>query len=145
MIVWRVIGSILLLAGLSVLVRDVIAGFDTGVWRPIAVGQLWYDVDRSSLNLVQAVTQRYVSPFLWNQVVVPVLLCWASAVLIGLGAFVLAAHPATTACGTPDRKTARGINSRRRSNPDRDRAAEAEQRQQADQRRFLDRNASGGG
>ena len=67
MIVWRVIGWIVLLAGLSVLVRDVIAGFDTGVWRPIAVGQLWYDVDRSSLNLVQAVTQRYVSPFLWNQ------------------------------------------------------------------------------
>jgi hypothetical protein len=89
MIVWRTIGWIVLLAGLSVLVRDAIAGFDTGVWRPIAVGQLWYDVDRSSLNLVQAVTQRYVSPFLWNQVVVPVLLCWASALLIGLGAFVL--------------------------------------------------------
>jgi len=89
MIVWRVIGWVLLLAGLSVLVRDVIASFDTGVWRPIAVGQLWYDFDRSSLNLSQAVIQRYVSPFLWNRIVVPVLVSWASAVLIGLGAVVL--------------------------------------------------------
>ncbi len=89
MIVWRVIGWILLLAGLSVLVRDVIAGFDAGAWRPIAVGQLWYDLDRSSLNLAQAVTQRYVSPFLWNRIVVSVLLSWASAVLIGFGALVL--------------------------------------------------------
>jgi hypothetical protein len=88
-IVWRVIGWIALLAGLSVLVRDVIASFDIGLWRPIAVGQLWYDFDRSSLNLAQAVTQRYVSPFLWNRIVVPVLLSWASAVLIGLGALVL--------------------------------------------------------
>lgn len=89
MIVWRVIGWILLLAGLSVLVRDVIASFDIGLWRPIAVGQLWYDLDRSSLNLAQAVIQRYVSPFLWNQIIVPVLLSWACAVLIGLGALVL--------------------------------------------------------
>ncbi len=89
MIVWRVIGWILLLAGLSVLVRDVIASFDIGLWRPIAVGQLWYDFDRSSLNLAQAITQRYLSPFLWNRIAVPVLLSWACAVLIGLGALVL--------------------------------------------------------
>jgi hypothetical protein len=89
MIVWRIVGWGALFAGLSVLVRDMIAWFDTRVWAPIAVGQLWYELDRSSLNLVQAVTQRYVSAFLWDRVIVNILLCWAFAVLIGLGVVIL--------------------------------------------------------
>ena len=89
MIVWRIVGWGALFAGLSVLVRDVITWFDTRVWAPIAVGQLWYEIDRSSLNLVQAVTQRYVSAFLWDRVIVNVLLCWAFAALIGLGLVIL--------------------------------------------------------
>ena len=89
MIVWRIVGWGALLAGLSVLVRDVIAWFDTRVWAPIALGQLWYDLDRSSLNLVQAVTQRYISAFLWDRVIVNILLCWAFAALIGLGLVIL--------------------------------------------------------
>jgi hypothetical protein len=89
MIVWRAIGWVLFLAGLSVLVRDVIAWFETRVWMPIAVGQLWYELDRSSLNLTQAIIQRYITPFLWDQIIVRVLLCWAFVVLIGLGALIL--------------------------------------------------------
>ena len=89
MIVWRIVGWITFLAGLSVLVRDVVAWFDTKIWAPIALGQLWYELDRSSLNLVQAVIQRYVSPFLWDRVLVNILLCWAFAILTGLGATIL--------------------------------------------------------
>jgi hypothetical protein len=89
MIVWRIIGWIALLAGLSMLARDVIAWFDTRVWAPLALGQLWYEIDRSSLNLVQAVTERYISPFLWDRILVRILLCWAFAILIGLGSAIL--------------------------------------------------------
>jgi hypothetical protein len=89
MVVWRAIGWLLFLAGLSVLGRDVIAWFETRVWTPIALGELWYDLDRSSLNLVQAVIQRYVSAFLWDQIIVRLLLCWAFAVLIAVGAVIL--------------------------------------------------------
>jgi hypothetical protein len=89
MIIWRIIGWILFFAGLSVLARDALAWFHTKVWMPIALGQLWYELDHSSLNLVQAVIQRYVSPFLWDRIIVNILLCWAFAVLIGLGALIL--------------------------------------------------------
>jgi hypothetical protein len=89
MIVWRILGWIMLLAGLSALVRDVVAWLNTKVWAPLALGQLWYEINRSSLNLVQAVIQRYVSPFLWDRIIVNLLLCWAFAVLIGLGATIL--------------------------------------------------------
>jgi len=89
MIVGRVIGWIALLAGAAVLVRDVLVLIDTKHWVPIALGQLWYDLNRSSLNLLQAVTQRYIHPFLWDPIIVSVLLSWAFAVLIFLGVLLL--------------------------------------------------------
>ncbi len=79
----------LLLAGAAVLARDLAAYIDRHLWAPLVLGQLWYELDRSSLNLAQAVIQRYVSPFLWDRIVVAVLLCWAWAVLVGLGGVML--------------------------------------------------------
>ena len=86
----RLIGWIVFLAGMSVLVRDVLVWIDTKHWAPIALGQLWYDLNRSSLNLVQAVVQRYIHPFLWDPIIVSILLCWAFAVLMVLGLLILA-------------------------------------------------------
>ena len=89
MIVGRVIGWIALLFGTAVLVRDVLVWIDTKHWAPIALGQLWYDLNRASLNLVQAVVQRYIHPFLWDPIIVSVLLSWAFAVLMFLGLLLL--------------------------------------------------------
>jgi hypothetical protein len=72
-----------------VLVRDGLVWIDTKHWAPIALGQLWYELNRSSLNLVQAVVQRYIHPFLWDPIIVSILLSWAFAVLIILGALLL--------------------------------------------------------
>lgn len=38
------------------------------------IGEAWFLWDHGSLNLTQAVVQRYVSPSLWDQLVVPFLL-----------------------------------------------------------------------
>ncbi len=89
MIVGRVIGWIFLLAGAAVLVRDLLVWIDTKHWAPIALGQLWYQLNRSSLNLVQAVVQRYIHPFLWDPIIVSILLSWAFAVLMILGVLLL--------------------------------------------------------
>jgi hypothetical protein len=97
MIVGRVIGWIVLLFGGAVLVRDVLVWIDTKHWAPIALGQLWYQLNRSSLNLVQAVIQRYIHPFLWDPIIVSVLLCWAFAVLMVLGALLLVVFQRRTA------------------------------------------------
>ena len=86
----RLIGWIAFLAGLAVLAHDVFVWIDTKRWAPIAVGQLWFDLGRSSLNLVQAVVQRYIHPFLWDPIIVTVLLWWAFAVLMVLGLLILA-------------------------------------------------------
>jgi len=86
----RLIGWIFFLAGLAVLARDAFVWIETKQWAPIALGQLWYDLNRSSLNLVQAVVQRYLHPFLWDPIIVTVLLWWAFAVLMVLGLLILA-------------------------------------------------------
>ena len=86
----RLIGWTFFLAGVAVLVSDMLVWIDTKHWVPIALGQLWFDLDRSSLNLIQAVVQRYIHPFLWDPVIVSILLCWAFAVLMVLGLLVLA-------------------------------------------------------
>ena len=65
------IGWIFCLAGLWVLVRDYKVLVDTGDWSPITLYDLWWNFHLSSLNLVWAVTQRYM-PFLWNPVIFPV-------------------------------------------------------------------------
>jgi hypothetical protein len=89
MILGRLIGWIVFLAGGAVLVRDFLVWVDTKTWAPIALGQLWYQLNRSSLNLVQAVVQRYIHPFLWDPIIVSILLCWAFAVLMVLGLLIL--------------------------------------------------------
>jgi hypothetical protein len=87
--VGRLIGWIMFLAGFAVLVRDALVWIDTKRWAPIVLGQLWYELNRSSLNLVQAVIQRYIHPFLWDPVIVTILLSWAFAVLMVLGVLLL--------------------------------------------------------
>ena len=72
------------------LALDLLAWVRTGKWDPIALGQLWYQLSRSSLNLVQAVTQRYIHPFLWDPIIVSILLSSAFAVLMILGVLLLA-------------------------------------------------------
>ena len=86
----RLIGWIFFLAGLAVLARDAFAWIETKQWAPIALGQLWYNLNPSSLNLVQAVVQRYIHPFLWDPIIITFLLWWAFAVLMVLGLLILA-------------------------------------------------------
>ena len=90
MIVGRLIGWVAFLAGAAALVRDLLVWINTKHWAPIALGQLWYQLNRSSLNLVQAVIQRYIHPFLWDPIIVTILLSWAFAVLMILGVLLLA-------------------------------------------------------
>jgi len=85
MIVGRVVGWAVFLAGLVVLGRDILGWLDTGTFAPIVLGQLWFDLSPGSLNLAQAVVQRYIHPTLWDPVITSVLFLWASPFLLVLG------------------------------------------------------------
>ena len=94
MIIGRIIGWILLLAAAVVLLRDLIAWFDTGGLAPIAAGQVWGDIHRSSLALVQSGIERSVAPWLWDPVLAAILSWWAVPVLAIPGLLFLRAFRA---------------------------------------------------
>lgn len=89
MIVGRILGVLFLIAGLGILVRDFMVSFAARQWSPIALGQLWYELDRTSLYISQSVVQRYVSRLLWDSVFATLLMCWASLALIVIGVALL--------------------------------------------------------
>lgn len=52
--------------GLFLLGRDTALIFYGEASGPTALGALWYDLDRGSLNAVQAFVQRYLHPAIWD-------------------------------------------------------------------------------
>ena len=89
MVVGRIIGWVLISCAVVVLAAELLRYFQTGDYRVIAAGQLWFDLHRGSLNLAQAVIQRYLYPVLWDAGVAPLLQLPAWAVL-GLPGLLLA-------------------------------------------------------
>jgi hypothetical protein len=85
----RLVGLALLIAGLGLLVRDLLGLTQGAGFRPEALGQLWYALDPGSLNLLQAVTQRYLAAALWDNGVVWLLLQPAFVVALVLGTFLV--------------------------------------------------------
>ena len=49
MILVRIVGWVLLLAGIIVLGRDLLAWRDAAVFAPVSLEQLWLELDRASL------------------------------------------------------------------------------------------------
>lgn len=58
----------------------------------MTTGELWHRLHTPSLNLTQAITERYISPALWSAVMLPILLApvWVVA-LCKAGFFALLA------------------------------------------------------
>ncbi len=86
-IVARIIGGLLLLAAGLALAG--VGGGGGGALQPL--GAFWYGLSPASLNLLQAVIERYVWEALWDPLLIG-LLQWPAALVFGLsGAVVLAA------------------------------------------------------
>jgi len=89
MIVGRTIGYVLLLAAVAALAYDAAAWYDTGAFAAQAAGELWFRLHHPSLNLAQAVVQRYVDPRLWDPLIVAGLL-WPAFAVLGVPGLLLA-------------------------------------------------------
>lgn len=90
MSILRVAGWALVVLALVIVGAEYTAFRETGVWRDLVIGQLWFDLSAPSLNLVQAVVQRYLYPPLWTDVIVVVLRWNAAATAFVLGAGLIA-------------------------------------------------------
>jgi hypothetical protein len=70
---WRAVGGVLVLLGLYALGADVFRSAANGAVNLKPLGQVWYETHPASLNLAQALVQRYLFPELWDRVIFPVL------------------------------------------------------------------------
>lgn len=63
------IGGVLVSIAALALIYEGASALQNAEWRIIPAGQLWFQLHTESLNLMQAVTQRYVHPFLWDPLI----------------------------------------------------------------------------
>ena len=80
-----IVGWVLFLAGLAAGGYDIYNSVQIGRNASTALGALWFRIHPESLNVSQAVVQRYISPALWDPYIQSLLVAPAWAVLGGLG------------------------------------------------------------
>jgi hypothetical protein len=92
MIVVRVLGGVLCLVALVAGMADLSGWISSGGWRPGALGEHWFKINPYSLNLAQAVVQRYISVWLWETGIQTILL-WPTWAIFGVPGLILLAIP----------------------------------------------------
>lgn len=83
------IGLLLFALAALAFAYDVVMAANAGSYRAVAAGELWFRLHPYSLNLSQAVVQRYLSPGLWDPLIVS-LLQWPTWSLLGAPGAILA-------------------------------------------------------
>jgi hypothetical protein len=69
----RLIGYFVAAVALVALGSDLLAWFASGKFGLGLIGQHWYALHQGSLNLSQAVVQRYIHPAIWDPGIVAIL------------------------------------------------------------------------
>jgi hypothetical protein len=85
MIIGRIISWLILATGVGLLAWAVIPVFRGEPFAPEATGKIWSEVHQDSLLLLQPAIERHIAPWLWSDIVQPVLVAPAYLVLIILG------------------------------------------------------------
>ncbi len=86
MVVCRLLTLLLALAALAAVGADAWRAVEQGGWQAKALGQFWFAFAPESLNLVQAIIQRQLHPWLWDPAFVQLLLwpVWGPPGLLAL-------------------------------------------------------------
>jgi len=87
----RVLGLIAAGLAAALLARDLFVLVRSGNWAPIDVGAVWWTLHPGSLQLAEPAIARHIHPFLWDPVMLGVLLSPAWLVLGVLAILLLLA------------------------------------------------------
>jgi hypothetical protein len=86
MIACRIVASLFLLAALGLFAYEIVSALTGAGYDLIAGGELWARIHANSLVGFQALIEKNISPWLWGEIILPVLLApaWAIASAPGL-------------------------------------------------------------
>jgi hypothetical protein len=87
--IFRIIGWLLVAAALLMVGWEAWDWHRTGNWVVVPLGQLWFDLHKDSLLLLQPAIERYIWPPLWDPGITTVLEWPAWGVAGGLGLIFL--------------------------------------------------------
>ncbi len=76
---FRLLGFAFFVLLCAAAVYDGFRSFEAGAVRLSPLGSLWFEISPETLNLAQALVQRYVSPVLWDPIIMT-LLAWPAVV-----------------------------------------------------------------
>jgi len=81
----RIIGALFILAAIAAAGVELVQWISSGAYKSVTLGGVWYMVHHASLNASQAGIQRYVAPWLWDPVIISILVqpAWVIAGPIG--------------------------------------------------------------
>ncbi|MDF1734157.1 MAG: hypothetical protein P1U37_02655 [Minwuia sp.] len=88
MILLRIIGYLLLFLAIAALGAEILMSVQAGEWVALAVGDIWAEIDRESIGLVQVGLERYVHPYLFDPILLTILL-WPAWLVAGVPALVI--------------------------------------------------------
>jgi len=89
MLIGRVIGWGLLILAAIVVAIDLFGWYLNGRFQLIATGELWFRISPSTIELAQPAIQRHVAAWLWDPVLVTVLL-WPAELVLSIPGLLLA-------------------------------------------------------
>lgn len=89
MIIVRLLAAVSLLVALVAGIHDAMLSATTEKLVITPLGKAWFDIHAASLNLVQALIERYASPTIWDPGIITLLQWPAWAVMAGLGIVLL--------------------------------------------------------
>ncbi len=80
-----------LIVALLIAMRDGLLSLEQETLVIQRLGEIWYKIDPPSLNLAQAAVERYLAPWLWDDVIIRILQLPAVAIfaVLGIGFLVL--------------------------------------------------------
>jgi hypothetical protein len=87
-IFFNLVACLFILAGTAVAGHEFFTYKATGEYHLLPLGQVWYDLHRGSLNLIQAVIERYVWEPLWDPIIATALR-FSASISLGLVGLVL--------------------------------------------------------
>ena len=87
-IVGNLVACLFILAGTAVAGHEFFTFKAAGKYELLPLGQVWFDIHRGSLNLIQAVIERYVWEPLWDPGIATVLQ-YPASISLGLVGLVL--------------------------------------------------------
>ncbi len=64
-----------------------LANLNETVFAFLPVGQVWFNFDKNSLQLIQAVVERYLTPIIWESLIRPMTFMSMAPLLFGIGVF----------------------------------------------------------